>query len=563
MKIMLSGCFLTAFAAIGCLNPGDVTPGDTLERTSISVSALSSIGGAISQSEVLQRAQYWVDQGYIYSPNAPSSYTFSDDASGKSYRNDCSGLVSEAWHLSTSYVTGDFNLDNSLWHTISWDSMQRGDAYVRHDSSQQHIELFAFWDDPHDHSKGFEAYSFNLNNYTVENPYELNNVGKSGHRTYSQPGFHAIRYVNIVISSSTVEGDIDGDGRADLVTSHSNGTAYVYPGTGSGTFGSATANFANTLNSALFDGTGHLLVGIADVTGDGHADLVSVSSSGSALVWPGRADRRFGSAVASFNGTMLLASATTTGHDPIAVADVTGDGRADLVTVHTNGNVYVYPGHADGTFCCGVASFSGTFNNGFRDGNGFWVAGVADVTGDGHADLVGVHSNGSAYVYPGRADGGFGGSTVSFAGTMKLATVDGQGHLPVGVADVNGDGFADLVTVNTNRNAYVYRGSASGAFGSAVASFDETLALGQFGTPGHQVIGVLDVNGDGHADLVTLLAGTAYVYPGTASGAFGESVTSFGGTMNSSFTDGEGHELIQMGPFPRRRVCIATGCRAP
>lgn len=80
---------------------------------------------------------------------------------------------------------------------------------------------------------------------------------------------------------------------------------------------------------------------------------------------------------------------------------------------------------------------------------------------------------------------------------------------------------------------------------------------------GHQVVGVLDVTGDGRADLVTLSAGTAYVYPGTPSGAFGGSTASFSGTMDSSFNDGTGHELIEMGPFARRRVCAASGCRAP
>ena len=203
MKILLSSCLLSAFAMIGCLDPRDTTSGDMPEGTSTSVSALSSIGGSISQSEILARAQYWFDQRYIYSPNAPSSYTFSSDASGKSYRNDCSGLVSEAWHLTTSYTTVDFNVDNSLWSTISWDSMRSGDAYVRNDSTEQHIELFAFWDDPNDHSQGFEKYSFNTNNYTVENPYELNNFGKSGHRSYDPNGFHAIRYASTVADPSS------------------------------------------------------------------------------------------------------------------------------------------------------------------------------------------------------------------------------------------------------------------------------------------------------------------------------------------------------------------------
>jgi hypothetical protein len=37
---------------------------------------------------------------------------------------------------------------------------------------------------------------------------------------------------------------------------------------------------------------------------------------------------------------------------------------------------------------------------------------------------------------------------------------------------------------------------------------------------------------------------------------------SFAGTLDSSFADDTGHELVQMGPFARRRACATTGCRA-
>jgi hypothetical protein len=367
---------------------------------------------------------------------------------------------------------------------------------------------------------------------------------------------------NVCGRQLTTPGDVDGDGRADLVTAHVNGNAYVYAGAASGAFGSVAVNFAGTLDSALLDGTGHHLVGVADVTGDGLSDLVSVASSGTAVVWPGRPDRTFGGAVTSFNGTMALATATSAGHDPVAVADVDGDGMADLITVHSSGNVYVYRGTASGNFVGGVASFAGTFQSALRTGVGHWVVGAADVTGDGRADLVTVHSNGNAYVYPGRADGSFAGAISSFAGTMHAAVLDGQaGHVPVGVADVTGDGRADLVTVHSNGNAYVYPGSADGSFAGGVSSFAGTLAMGQFGATGHQVIGALDVTGDGRADLVTLSGGTVYVYPGTATGAFGGSTASFAGTMDSAFTDTTGHELVQMGPVARRRACPTTGCR--
>jgi hypothetical protein len=166
--------------------------------TGTSAQAASVKGGQISRTEIASRAQYWVDAGYVYSPDAPTKYSYDNDPGGVSYRDDCSGLISEAWHLSTSYTTADFNVDNSLWTTIPVDSMQMGDAYVRNDSGGNHAELFYKWDDPSDHSQGFEVYSFNNNNYTVENPFAPNNMGYTGHRSYaSLAPYHAIRYVNV------------------------------------------------------------------------------------------------------------------------------------------------------------------------------------------------------------------------------------------------------------------------------------------------------------------------------------------------------------------------------
>ncbi len=201
--------FLTLLATASLGIVGGLTA--ALVAAPMAANASSAVGGAITRAETLTRAQYWVDQGYVYSPNAPSSYTYSDDASGRSYRNDCSGLVSEAWHLSTSYTTADFAVDNSLWHTIAWDDMQPGDAYVRNDSSENHIELFYGWLNPSDHSAGILKYSFNSNGYTVENPYAKNNEGlpktRAGLASYSQPGFHAIRYNNIY--DGTGSGGVD------------------------------------------------------------------------------------------------------------------------------------------------------------------------------------------------------------------------------------------------------------------------------------------------------------------------------------------------------------------
>lgn len=60
MRIMLYGYLLSAFAMSGCFARGDdATSGDTPEGTSISASALSSVGGDITATEILDRARFW------------------------------------------------------------------------------------------------------------------------------------------------------------------------------------------------------------------------------------------------------------------------------------------------------------------------------------------------------------------------------------------------------------------------------------------------------------------------------------------------------------------------
>ncbi len=58
------------------------------------------VGGPISRAEVLARGRYWTGQGVPYSM---AGYT--NDPQGKTYRTDCSGLVSMALHLDESLST--------------------------------------------------------------------------------------------------------------------------------------------------------------------------------------------------------------------------------------------------------------------------------------------------------------------------------------------------------------------------------------------------------------------------------------------------------------------------
>ncbi len=66
----------------------------------------SSPGGQITRSEVLARAQNWVDRGVKYNLTRASSTLYTDVEGDNRYGPDCSGLVSMAWHITANAKQG-------------------------------------------------------------------------------------------------------------------------------------------------------------------------------------------------------------------------------------------------------------------------------------------------------------------------------------------------------------------------------------------------------------------------------------------------------------------------
>src|SRR6266508_2540078 len=142
---------------------------------------------------------------------------------------------------------------------------------------------------------------------------------------------------------------------------------------------------------------------VADITGDGRADILGFGFDG---VWV---------ALNKGDGTfappkrVLRDYAGETGwrvaKHPRVLADLTGDGRPGIVGFGSDG-VYTALGNGDGTFQAQrrvLADFA-------PDANG-WLADrhprfLADVTGDGRADIVGF-GNDDVWVALGKGDGGF------------------------------------------------------------------------------------------------------------------------------------------------------------
>ncbi|MCX4750036.1 hypothetical protein OG455_31725 [Kitasatospora sp. NBC_01287] len=119
--------------------------------------AASSVDGTISPTEVIQRAQSWVSEGVPYNQAG-----YQSDSNG-TYREDCSGFVSMAWHLSDSLVTQTLP---SVSTQISSSQLQPGDAL---DYTDEHVILFGNWIDQ---SAGTFNYYSEQNSRVLTNEYQ-------------------------------------------------------------------------------------------------------------------------------------------------------------------------------------------------------------------------------------------------------------------------------------------------------------------------------------------------------------------------------------------------------
>ena len=188
-------------------------------------------------------------------------------------------------------------------------------------------------------------------------------------------------------------GDVTGDGRTDLVM-HYAGTyfhgvgVHVRRSDGDGTFTAIPAESPNYTGTYAW-----WRRELADVTGDGRADLVLHSAGSSGGIWV-RTLRSDGDG--TFTARALetpVASGNYSGWQR-SFADVTGNGRMDLVlhSAGSSGGIKVRTLVADGDGTFTAKALETPVSSGAYGG---WQRELADVTGDGRADLV-LHSAGTS-----------------------------------------------------------------------------------------------------------------------------------------------------------------------
>ena len=185
-----------------------------------------------------------------------------------------------------------------------------------------------------------------------------------------------------------------------------------------------------------------------------------------------------------------------------------GDGLADILGFGSAG-AYVSLAIGGGQFgpTTFVPGFGASPAGGGWINNDLYPRLLGDVNGDGMADIVGF---GSAGGYVALATGGGQFGPVSFLPGFGASPVGGGWYsndvYPRALGDVNGDGMADIVGFGS-AGTYVSLATSNGNFGPtflALAGFGASPAGGGWSSQDLYSRAVADVNGDGMADIVDL-----------------------------------------------------------
>jgi hypothetical protein len=318
-----------------------------------------------------------------------------------------------------------------------------------------------------------------------------------------------------------VVGDINGDGLADIVGFGSAGT-YVSLATGGGNFGPVSLGIAGFGSSPVGGGwTSNdaypRLLG--DVNGDGMADIVGFGSAGT-YVSLATGGGNFASAmlgISGFGSSPAGGGWTSDDAYPRVLGDVNGDGLGDIVGFGSAGT-YVSLATGDGHFASamlGIAGFGSSPAGGGWTSDNAYPRLVADVNGDGKADIVGF-GNAGVYVALATSGGNFGESFLALTGFGAPPAAGGwssEDLYPREIADINGDGRADIVGFG-GAGVYFALGNSDGSFGPVtadLASFGASAPAGGWTSDNIYPRLLGDVTGDHRADIIAFASDGTYV----------------------------------------------------
>ncbi|MEV7509155.1 FG-GAP-like repeat-containing protein [Streptomyces sp. NPDC091201] len=180
--------------------------------------------------------------------------------------------------------------------------------------------------------------------------------------------------------------DLNNDGYTDIVVRTSTGDLYLIPG--------ATRAGGEPFGNRVLLGVGldmYADLGFGDLNGDGRTDLIARGSDGNLWAYP----HNGGSGTQSFGARVFLGDGWwTDGWNNIRFADLNNDQKVDIVGHNGDGNLHLYPNTSkgDGSFGFGPRTFLG---DGWWIGE--WTPYPTDLNSDGVPEHVGVTRNGELY----------------------------------------------------------------------------------------------------------------------------------------------------------------------
>lgn len=307
-------------------------------------------------------------------------------------------------------------------------------------------------------------------------------------------------------------GDLDGDGRADLVV----------PVTGDNAVGVLLAEAHGTLtfDATYAVGNGPAAAAIGDVDGDGDADVVVADGA-----WDGgTVTVLLGDGLGAFSAGGRF----TAGGFPraVALADLDADGDLDAVIGGASGwELRVMKGDGAGSF-----TLTGAWGAGSASFETPSVA-VADLDGDGHLDAVATDPGGHRVgVFFGVGDGTFSERVTHDVGMTPNA---------LALGDVDGDTLLDVVTADVDSGTVtLLRGAGGGSFAAGSSHLAREAP---------RTITAARMDCDALDDVVLQTVRFTQIMPGTADGLEGWTPLLLGrrpSALASGDLDGDGVEDV-------------------